>query len=58
MKALAKTIFTIIFLIGFMCLFGESDSLGIQVAWTLGSLVLCGIGYKGLDRLRTFDDNN
>lgn len=57
MKQVSKVFFTILFIIGFTFLFGESDSVGVQLTCTLGSLVLCGIGYKGLDKLGAFDDD-
>lgn len=58
-KAIKKTLETIMtfsFIIGFICLFGESQRLGTQALWTGGSLLLCIVSERVLDKLGAFDE--
>ena len=44
MKQIKKTIGTMLFLVGFFALFGEAESAGAQLLWSLGAAALCLIG--------------
>lgn len=44
MKKLVRITGTLLFLVGFVALFGESDNAGAQILWSLGAAALCLIG--------------
>lgn len=43
-RRIYKGIGTLIFILGFIGLFGQSEALGAQVLWSLGAAALCLIG--------------
>lgn len=56
MKSFAKVALTILFLIGFVCLFGEAKNPNLQLIWSLGSMAVCYLSAKGLDKLGAFNE--
>ena len=49
MKKATKTIGTILFLVGFFALFGEAETAGSQILWSLGAAAVCCIGATLID---------
>lgn len=56
MKTIAKVALTILFLIGFVCLFGEATNPNLQLFWSLGAMAVCILSAKGLDKLGAFSE--
>ena len=56
-RRIYKGIGTLIFIIGFIGLFGTSEALGAQLLWSLGAAALCLIGGTIVDsNLREEDE--
>lgn len=55
-RRICKGVGTLIFIIGFIGLFGEAQAAGAQLLWSLGSAALCLIGGTLLDAATKKED--
>lgn len=54
-KTIAKIFFYSLFLLGFVCIFGEAESMLMQLVWFGASLSMMYVSYRALRSLGCFE---
>lgn len=54
MKKVLKIFFTLLFIAGFVCAFGEAETLLAQIVSSGSSMLAMWLAYKGLESIKAF----